>query len=149
LPIGFTELLAAQTEVQSYEAGQALDRELHEYYELLSDELRNALIAGTRIPEARYHEHLETRARLGPPLIELLNRYDAVLTPSAPGVPPLGLDYTGDPVFSRVWNLIGGPSISLPLAWTGNGLPVGLQLVGAPLRDGRLLSAAATIYEGA
>jgi Asp-tRNA(Asn)/Glu-tRNA(Gln) amidotransferase A subunit family amidase len=145
LPRGFTELLAAQTEIQSYEAARALEPELREHPEQLSDELREALLAGAAITAESHQRQLETRARLGPPLIDLLNRFDGVLTPSSTGVPPVGLQYTGDAVFSRVWNLMGAPSISLPLAWTGGGLPVGLQLIGAPHRDGALLRAAATL----
>jgi Asp-tRNA(Asn)/Glu-tRNA(Gln) amidotransferase A subunit family amidase len=145
LPPGFTELLAAQTEIQSYEAAQSLAPERNDHAELLSDELRSALTDGARIPAERYGEHLRTRASFGPPLTRLLARYDAVLTPSTTGVPPVGRHHTGDPMCSRVWTLIGAPSISLPLAWTDDGLPVGLQLVGAPYRDGALLEAAASL----
>jgi len=77
--------------------------------------------------------------------VDTLDAYDGVLTPSTTGVPLLGLDFTGDPVFCRVWTLIGAPCVSLPLAWTGGGLPAGLQLVGAPGRDFELLAAARSL----
>jgi Asp-tRNA(Asn)/Glu-tRNA(Gln) amidotransferase A subunit family amidase len=70
---------------------------------------------------------------------------DGILTPSATGVPPAGQGFTGDPLFCRVWTLIGAPSVSLPLAWTRDGLPAGLQLVGARDRDRRTLATAAAL----
>jgi Asp-tRNA(Asn)/Glu-tRNA(Gln) amidotransferase A subunit family amidase len=143
LPAGFEELIDAQTTVQSYESARSLAHELATNPELLSDELREALGAGAAIPADVYGRALETRERHGPPLVEVLERFDGMLTPSTTGVPPIGLDHTGDPVFSRAWNYLGAPCVSLPLVTTGGGLPVGLQLVGAPGSDRRLLAAAA------
>ncbi len=73
--------------------------------------------------------------------------FDGLLTPSADGVPPSGLEFTGDPLFCRAWTLIGAPCVSLPLAWTEAGLPAGLQLVAAPGADTALLDAAAWLME--
>jgi Asp-tRNA(Asn)/Glu-tRNA(Gln) amidotransferase A subunit family amidase len=52
------------------------------------------------------------------------------------------LHFTGDPLFSRLWTLLGSPCVSVPLAWTAEGLPVALQLVAAPHRDRDVLGAA-------
>jgi Asp-tRNA(Asn)/Glu-tRNA(Gln) amidotransferase A subunit family amidase len=81
------------------------------------------------------------RARLP----EVFARYDALLTPAALGEAPLGLASTGDPAFDRVWTLLGTPCASLPVARGPAGLPVGLQVVGAPGRDGALAAACAWI----
>jgi Asp-tRNA(Asn)/Glu-tRNA(Gln) amidotransferase A subunit family amidase len=64
-----------------------------------------------------------------------------MLTPSAIGVPPLGLAYTGDPLPCRPWTLLGFPSLALPLAWTPERLPIGLQLIGPLEGDAALLRA--------
>ena len=63
---------------------------------------------------------------------------DAWLTPAATGPAPSGLDSTGDPVMSVPWSLAGLPAIALP-AGLAAGLPVGVQLVGAPGADELLL----------
>jgi Asp-tRNA(Asn)/Glu-tRNA(Gln) amidotransferase A subunit family amidase len=147
LPAGFEELVDAQTTIQLYESAISLAPELGSSSELLSDELRAALIEGTNIAPDRYEAAKRAVTELAQALIELLQRYDGVLTPSATGVPPVGLSFTGDPLFCRVWTLIGAPSVSVPLAWTEGQLPAGLQLVGAPGSDGRTLAAAGWLME--
>ncbi len=47
--------------------------------------------------------------------------------------------------FVRLWNVTGQPAISLPLHETGDGIPVGVQLVGPPGRDEVLISLAAQL----
>jgi Asp-tRNA(Asn)/Glu-tRNA(Gln) amidotransferase A subunit family amidase len=49
-------------------------------------------------------------------------RYDAILTPAAPGTAPKGLESTGDPMFNTVWTLCGMPAVTLPLMRRRNGL---------------------------
>ena len=73
----------------------------------------------------------------------VLTSVDALLTPSAPGEAPAGLASTGDPVFNRVVTLLGFPAISLPAGTGPMGLPLGVQLVGAPHGDAALLAVAA------
>jgi Asp-tRNA(Asn)/Glu-tRNA(Gln) amidotransferase A subunit family amidase len=137
----YTELAEAQESIQRHESARSLAGELREHASQLSEPLRAALALGAAIPEAVNQEDRALAARLRPSLVEVLRGYDGVLTPSATGVPPLGLSFTGDPLFCRVWTLIGAPSLSVPLVWAGR-LPVALQLVGAPGRDRALLDAA-------
>ncbi|HEV8142275.1 MAG TPA: amidase family protein, partial [Methylomirabilota bacterium] len=55
---------------------------------------------------------------------------------------PRGLTSTGDPIFCSLWTLCGMPALSVPLMQGANGLPLGVQLVGARHADGRLLRTA-------
>jgi amidase len=47
--------------------------------------------------------------------------------------------------FTQLANLTGTPAISLPLHWTADGLPLGVQFVAAPGADGVLLQLAAEL----
>ncbi|MFJ2190723.1 amidase [Kitasatospora sp. NPDC087861] len=68
---------------------------------------------------------------------------DLWLAPSATGGAPEGLHSTGDAVMSLPWSYLGLPAVSLPAGRTADGLPLGLQVVGAAGADERLLSQAA------
>jgi Asp-tRNA(Asn)/Glu-tRNA(Gln) amidotransferase A subunit family amidase len=140
---GFDRLVAAQTTIQWVESASALAPELASAPQLLSDELRSALHEGAAMAPERYLDARRTAAELAPAITDMLAAWDCVLTPSATGVPPLGLAFTGDPLFSRAWTIAGAPCVSVPLAWTTSGLPAGVQVVGAPFQDGRTLACAA------
>jgi len=71
---------------------------------------------------------------------------DCWLTPAAPGVAPLGLASTGDPVMSIPWSLAGLPAVALP-AGTAVRLPVGVQVVAAAGADELLLYWAAGLEQ--
>ena len=139
----FQELNAAQATIQWVESAAALAPELASSPSLLSSALREALIDDGRIPMARYRAAKLVAAELAPAVVGLLDRFDVVLTPSASGSPPPGLEFTGDPLFCRAWTLLGAPAVSVPVTHAPNGLPVALALVGALFRDGRTLASAA------
>ena len=69
------------------------------------------------------------RPNEGEPPIEMLNK-------AAEWVP-----------FTPVWNVTGQPAISLPLHQSQEGLPVGVQLVGAPAAEELLISLSAQLEE--
>ncbi len=70
-----------------------------------------------------------------------MSQFDALITPGAPGPAPLAT-ITGNPVMQLPWTTIGVPAISLPTGLAKNGLPLGVQLVGAPMNESGLLGVA-------
>ena len=66
---------------------------------------------------------------------------------SPAGAAPEGLDTTGDPLFSRIWTLLRVPCVSIPVAVAANGLPIGLQVVGAFGSDAQTLAAAHRLHQ--
>ena len=74
--------------------------------------------------------------------VEAFAGNDVLLTASAQGEAPIGLESTGDPVFNRNWTLLHVPCVTIPFGLGPNGMPVGVQLVAQPGEHERLLSAA-------
>jgi len=71
-----------------------------------------------------------------------MSGFDAVLTLPAFGEAPRGLHYTGDAEYCAPWTLLGVPAVTLPAGFGKNGLPLGLQIVGAYRNDHRMLRVA-------
>lgn len=110
--------------------------------EQLSDSLRAQIERGRRVLATDYLSALAQIPRLDAGFAQLFDEFDAILTPSAAGSAPAGLDSTGDPAFATLWTLCGMPAITLPLFTGANGLPIGVQLVGPRGGDARLLRTA-------
>jgi Asp-tRNA(Asn)/Glu-tRNA(Gln) amidotransferase A subunit family amidase len=77
----------------------------------------------------------------------IFDEYDAILTPSALGEAPVGLDSTGDPAFCTIWTMCGVPALNLPLLQGPNGMPMGVQLVSYRGDDARLFRTARWLLE--
>jgi Asp-tRNA(Asn)/Glu-tRNA(Gln) amidotransferase A subunit family amidase len=100
--------------------------------------------AGGRASAADYARAVVAIHRVGRQFAALFQVHDLVLAPTLPKPPqPLGvfsmmaedLDAYGRDVgfftsFTAIVNLAGNPAASLPLHWTPDGLPVGVQLIG-------------------
>jgi amidase len=142
LPKSFAGLLQAQMDVMGYEAYRALASERVHHGGRLSAKIQEQLAAAARIDALAYDEARALARGCRTMLGEVFGNADVLLVPSAPGEAPKGLSETGDPVFNRVWTLLGTPAISLPCSTGPNGLPVGVQLIGRRGEDARLLAAA-------
>jgi len=129
--------------IMEAEMAANLEREWETGRDRLSESLRAQLARGR---EVRALDYQRARARIRPvqdSFLELFEqRYDAILTPAAPGTAPPGLASTGDPAFCTLWTLCGMPAVSVPLMQGAAGLPLGVQLVGPRDGDARLLRTA-------
>jgi Asp-tRNA(Asn)/Glu-tRNA(Gln) amidotransferase A subunit family amidase len=120
-----------------------LRREWETARDQLSPALRARIEKGLAVSGKAYLDALARVPQLVASLTELFEqRYDAIITPAAHGTAPSGLASTGDPAFCSLWTLCGMPSLNVPLMKGANGLPLGVQLVGARHMDGRLLRTA-------
>jgi amidase len=143
LPAWFAELPGAQATVMAFEAARSFAPELREHDRRLSPKLRALLDEGARCSSKEYLDRLQLAEAGREALAVLFERHDLLLTPSAPGVAPRGLEATGDPVFNRTWTFLGTPCVHLPTGAGPGGLPVGAQLVGRRGDDARVLAMAA------
>jgi Asp-tRNA(Asn)/Glu-tRNA(Gln) amidotransferase A subunit family amidase len=80
-------------------------------------------------------------------VLDVLTGNDAIIGPAAPGSAPAGLDATGDPVLSRAWQALGLPVVTVPGLRDQQGLPLGIQVIGAPRAEAELLRVAGWIQD--
>ena len=113
-----------------------------------SKTFRELIAEGRKVTATEYLAALRDARRCADGMASIFEQLaDAIITLSARGVAPLGIEATGDPVFCTLWTLTGFPSLNVPLLANANGLPIGVQLIGAPGRDERLLRNARALVE--
>ncbi|MFL1463760.1 amidase [Roseococcus sp. DSY-14] len=143
LPAGCRAAFDAQPHVMNREAADALAWEWDHARAQLSPVLRESLDAALARPPAALeqgrHAFAAARAALG----AVLEGFDAILTPAAPGEAPEGLGWTGDPVFNKLWTALHWPCAVVPAGRGPKGLPLGLQVVAR--RDAACLAWAAWV----
>jgi Asp-tRNA(Asn)/Glu-tRNA(Gln) amidotransferase A subunit family amidase len=147
LPLVFDNAIELHRTIQDSEIAVGLAPEYEKGRDKLSTQLCGIIEHGQEVLAADYIRAVARIPLLNLALDEIFNRYDAILTPAAPGEAPLGLETTGNPVFCTAWSLLGTPAVTLPLLHGRNGMPIGVQLVGLRGNDGRLLRTARWLSE--
>ena len=113
----------------------------------MSAVLREAMDEGKTVLARDYLAALDWPVVYNAGLESILERCDAIICPAAPGPAPTGLESTGDAIFNGLWTLCGTPAVTLPLLESGDGMPMGVQLVGRRGDDARLLRTARWLME--
>lgn len=135
-------LSQAQDKIMGFEMARSLAHERLRHSAELSPRLAQMLDAGLAVGAEEYDAARAAGETARAALGQFFGDCDAVLTPAAPGEAPAGLGYTGNPIFNRMWTLLGTPCTTLPGHKGPGGLPVGVQLVGRLGDDARLLACA-------
>jgi aspartyl-tRNA(Asn)/glutamyl-tRNA(Gln) amidotransferase subunit A len=119
-------------------------------------EVQRRVMVGTYVLSAGFYDAYYNRARKVRALIKrdfevvFAEGVDAILTPATPSAAfGLGEMADADPVqmylndvFTVTVNLAGLPGIAVPVGLDGQGLPLGLQLIGRPWEEAALLNCA-------
>jgi Asp-tRNA(Asn)/Glu-tRNA(Gln) amidotransferase A subunit family amidase len=138
--------LTAQRIVNDAELAAQYGPLLDRHPELISKRLTGQIEQGRAIKAADYLKALEARERAYLACQDLLTNHGTILTLAAPGPAPKTLDATGSAIFNAFWTFMGTPAVTLPLL-ESDGLPIGVQLIGARRDDGRLLRTARLLIE--
>ncbi len=141
LPPIMEQAHAAQFTVQDYENIRALAFEYDRHRDLIDGRLRAQLDRAAAISADDYDAARRTASRARQVLADNMAGHDVILTPSAPGAAPHGFSSTGDPMFNRLWTLMGAPCVNVP-GLSDAELPLGIQIVGRFGRDHAALEAA-------
>jgi aspartyl-tRNA(Asn)/glutamyl-tRNA(Gln) amidotransferase subunit A len=125
--------------------------------ELVDPGLRKVWEKGRTYTASDYLDANAERAALGIRMGEFHTAYDVLITPTMPispfeaghDVPPgSGLESWPEwTPFTYPFNMTQQPAISVPVGWTSNGLPVGLQVVGPRHSDDLVLAVAKLVEE--
>jgi amidase len=135
-------------DISGYEFKRSISFERFNYYDQLSDQLRNGrLNDGYQVSNEKYKIALKNLNVLKHETDLVFNDIDMIITPSAPGEALKGLEYTGSPMFNTTWSLNGNPCITLPLFRGDKDLPIGCQLVTKFGHDNQLLDYAKNIMD--
>jgi aspartyl-tRNA(Asn)/glutamyl-tRNA(Gln) amidotransferase subunit A len=117
-------------------------------------EVKRRIILGTYVLSSGYYDAYYLKAGKVRTLIrqdfdEAYKKCDIIVTPVSPTTAFKAGERVEDPltmylsdIFTIPVNLAGLPGLSLPCGFDGNGLPIGLQIIGQPLDEARMLQAA-------
>lgn len=125
------------------------------------DEVRRRIMIGTYVLSAGYYDAYYTKAQKVRALIlrdfnDAFAQVDALLTPTTPNAAFAQGDKMDDPVtmylndvFTVPADLAGIPAMSIPAGLDGQGLPLGLQVMGRPFDEETVFAVSAAIEQAA
>lgn len=135
LPQAWRDLPGCHVRVMAAEVAYNLTRSLGDRIGQVSESTRQIIEQGRSLCAPDY---LSARAATDE-AISLLGAleasFDLLIAPSALGIAPEGLDFTGDPVMCRPWTLLGLPAANVPGTTDASGLPVGVQAIAPHFDD--------------
>lgn len=133
-------------QIMAYEVARNLQ---FEYQTGMLDALLTELIEhGLKLSYRQYVQHLSQAKQIKQDYCQWMQQQqiDVSIAPAATGVAPLGLQRTGQPLMSRPWQVMGLPVTTFPMAYQHK-LPLGIQVIGLPQQDDKLLSISQYLYD--
>jgi len=120
----------------------------------LGDDVRSRLDLGASVLAAQYLKAQRIRRKTRENFLEAFKKVDALLTPQLPITAPkigqgsVSIGKTTEAVpsaltrFTRIYNFVGIPALSLCCGFSSSGLPIGLQIAGRPFHEEMVLKVA-------
>jgi len=147
LPPGFEKLGTALDVIGDVEGLAALKHEWLHHRDGLSAGVQTKLQRAETITPQVYEEAKRLARTCSEQSASLYAGATCILTPSSPGYAPLlELIDPGDSSFSKLWTILGMPSVSIPVPLPGP-LPIGLEVICPKGQDTLALQAAQRIAE--
>jgi len=124
-------------------------------------EVQRRIMIGTYVLSAGYYDAYylqaqKVRTRIVQDFENAWESCDAILTPTAPSAPFAVGRKVNDPIkmylndiFTVTTNLAGLPGISVPAGLDGDGLPLGLQIIGKAMDESTVFAAACALEKAA
>ena len=143
VPIDFDSLMRRNGQLIAAEAW-AVHRAYIEDESLPIDPwVRKRTVSGKAISAADYIDELAHRRGAAARFADWMRGRDALLTPTLPitATPVVDVDEATTPLatFTRAANYLGACALSLPAGFPATGLPIGMQFIGAPFAETKLV----------
>jgi aspartyl-tRNA(Asn)/glutamyl-tRNA(Gln) amidotransferase subunit A len=145
------EIMAAYTTLDSCEASAYHERSIAERARDFQPDVRLLLEQGLFIPATYYIQALRIRAAVYRDVLSVFRQFDVIVTPSEPIVAPeigqqsIRIGDREESVDSAIvrylapFNLTGLPALSILCGVSGNGLPIGMQVIGKAFEEEKVL----------
>lgn len=139
-------LSECQLLLMAIEAKEVLEPIAAKHGELIRAETMSLIEQGMHPPPGAEKKIEQAKLASKNLMANLHTLADVILTPSALGAAPLGIDATGDPIFNRAWTFAQAPCVNIPITRDEAQLPIGVQLVGTHGGDENLMSYAECLF---
>ena len=122
-------------------------------------EVKRRIMLGTFVLSAGYYDAYYSKAQkvrrlLRDKTLEILSKYDFILTPSTPSVAFEFGKNSKDPIqmylediFTVQANIVGVPAISIPVGCNNANMPIGVQLMARPFEEGKMFAVSKVIEQ--
>jgi len=138
-------LIELQGQLFAFEARQSLADERRHHAAQFSERLKARLAGGENINSEQYLSMRQRALMARQEMNMLFGDVDALLYPPAKGEADEGIADSGSAQFGALWSLMHVPCVSVPMTRGPQGLPMGVQVIGAYGDDLRTLQVAAFI----
>ena len=146
LPASFADVHENHYRLMAYGAAEYHRQDFFADPNAYAPKISKLIEDGLNTSREEYHAALEHQRQFQTDVDAMLSGGSIAVMPSTSTTAPAS-DTTGDPRFNSPWSYAGIPAITIPCGLAGDGMPCGLQLVGARNSEARLLQAAAWCEE--
>jgi len=146
---GFEQSEKASAKILLAEAAAYHQDHIEQHADQIGEDVLARFKWGLEVTGVEYALARKTQVEWRHKIEQLFESIDALMLPATP-FPATRIDES-DPValsrgnltrFTRMFNLTGHPALVLPCGRTADGLPIGLQIVGAHWQEGKILQVA-------
>jgi Asp-tRNA(Asn)/Glu-tRNA(Gln) amidotransferase A subunit family amidase len=131
--------------ISTVEGTRALAPELREHLASMNHYIKAGHEQAQRHDQAAFDRAQQHALACRRALADIFTRCDVLITPAACGEAVADLVSVSNSALNRIWTLMYGPALSLPLYTGPAGMPVGLQVVGPVGADDATIDAAGWI----
>jgi aspartyl-tRNA(Asn)/glutamyl-tRNA(Gln) amidotransferase subunit A len=144
VPLDFEDLMKRNGRLIAAEAWAVHRADIEDPALPIDSWVRQRVLSGKAIGAADYLDELAMRRRAEAEFAQWMRDRDALLTPTLPitALPVVEVDEATTPLaaFTRAVNYLGACALSLPAGFSADGLPIGMQFIGAPFAEAKLVA---------